>query len=416
MLPLQPILHANKLKLLAPNTYVYNYVRRNLVEQIRQVALDTDPTIELLEFEVGAYEPPPKIAENGHDPAQPKIVNAKRDTLDAAFTFENHVEGKSNQIPRAAAMQVGTNPGGNYNPLFLYGGVGLGKTHLMQAAGHLILDTNPAAKVVYIRSEVFVADMVNALKTNKMDLFKERYRSLDALLIDDIQFFASKTQTQEEFFHTFNQLLEGDSQIIITSDRIPQAITGVEERLVSRFGSGLTCQIEPPELETRVAILESKATRMKMELSDDVAFFIANVIHSNVRELEGALHRISAYSQFTNRTIDTDLARDALKDLMLFKDRQLTAENIQRIVIDFFRLKMSDLLSTKRSRDIARPRQVAMALCKQYTNLSLPKIGKEFGGRDHTTVLYACRKVEALCQSDSQFNDDYQKLQKIVGG
>jgi chromosomal replication initiator protein len=286
----------------------------------------------------------------------------------------------------------------------------------MQAAGHLILDNNHAARVVYIRSEVFVADMVNSLKNNRMDKFKNHYRSLDVLLIDDIQFFAGKNQTQEEFFHTFNELLEGQKKIIITSDRIPQALQGVEERLLSRFGSGLTVQIEAPELETRVAILEAKAGKLKLDLSDDVAFFIANVIHSNVRELEGALHRISAYSQFTDREINVDLARDALKDLLIYRDRQLTVDNIQRLVADYFNIKISDLISKSRARNIARPRQMAMSFSKQYTNLSLPKIGTEFGGRDHTTVLHACRKVDELIKADLSFESDYKKLQKIIGG
>ncbi len=419
VLPLQPIRKQNKLRLLAPNRYVFNYVRRNLATDIRKTAVIIDPDIELIEFEVGTYEPaddPNTTAESLDNSLNAKATANQRSSLNPNFTFNTHVEGKSNQLSRAAAMQVGNNPSGGFNPLFIYGGVGLGKTHLMQAAGHLILDNNPMAKVVYIRSEVFVADMVEALKTNKMDRFKNHYRSLDALLIDDIQFFAGKSQTQEEFFHTFNQLLEGQKQIIITSDRIPQAIKGVEERLLSRFGSGLTVQIESPELETRVAILEAKAGKLDLDLSADVAFFIANVVHSNVRELEGALHRISAYAQFTDRDIDVDLARDALKDLLIYKDRQLNIDNIQRIVADYFNIKISDLISKSRTRNIARPRQLAMSFAKQYTNLSLPKIGAEFGGRDHTTVLHACKKVDELVKSDLNFESDYKKLQKIIGG
>ncbi len=421
VLPLQPIMRQNKLRLLAPNRYVYNYVKRNLANDIRKTAAIIDPEIELIEFEVGTYEPADD--ENQSAPAldfgdslNAKATPGQRQSLNPNFTFETHVEGKSNQLSRAAAMQVGNNPESGFNPLFIYGGVGLGKTHLMQAAGHLILDNNHAARVVYIRSEVFVADMVNSLKNNRMDKFKNHYRSLDVLLIDDIQFFAGKNQTQEEFFHTFNELLEGQKKIIITSDRIPQALQGVEERLLSRFGSGLTVQIEAPELETRVAILEAKAGKLKLDLSDDVAFFIANVIHSNVRELEGALHRISAYSQFTDREINVDLARDALKDLLIYRDRQLTVDNIQRLVADYFNIKISDLISKSRARNIARPRQMAMSFSKQYTNLSLPKIGTEFGGRDHTTVLHACRKVDELIKADLNFESDYKKLQKIIGG
>lgn len=419
ILPLQPIRKQRALRLLAPNRYVYNYVKRNLALDIRKTAVIIDPEIELIEFEVGTYEPAEDA--NIEETSLKNSLNARatadqRSSLNPNFTFNTHVEGKSNQLSRAAAMQVGNNPAGGFNPLFIYGGVGLGKTHLMQAAGHSILDNNPIARVVYIRSEVFVADMVEALKTNKMDRFKNHYRSLDALLIDDIQFFAGKNQTQEEFFHTFNQLLEGQKQIIITSDRIPQALKGVEERLLSRFGSGLTVQIESPELETRVAILEAKAAKLNLDLSDDVAFFVANVVHSNVRELEGALHRISAYSQFTDRNIDIDLARDALKDLLIYKDRQLNIDNIQRIVADYFNIKISDLISKNRARNVARPRQLAMAFSKQYTNLSLPKIGAEFGGRDHTTVLHACKKVDELKKTDLNFESDYKKLQKIIGG
>ncbi len=419
ILPLQPIRKQRTLRLLAPNRYVYNYVKRNLALDIRKTAVIIDPEIELIEFEVGTYEPAEDtdIEETSlNNSLNARATADQRSSLNKNFTFDTHVEGKSNQLSRAAAMQVGNNPSGGFNPLFIYGGVGLGKTHLMQAAGHLILDNNPMAKVVYIRSEVFVADMVEALKTNKMDRFKNHYRSLDALLIDDIQFFAGKNQTQEEFFHTFNQLLEGQKQIIITSDRIPQAIKGVEERLLSRFSSGLTVQIESPELETRVAILEAKASKLNLDLSDDVAFFVANVVHSNVRELEGALHRISAYAQFTDRNIDVDLARDALKDLLIYKDRQLNIDNIQRIVADYFNIKISDLISKSRARNVARPRQLAMSFSKQYTNLSLPKIGAEFGGRDHTTVLHACKKVDELNKSDLNFESDYKKLQKIIGG
>lgn len=417
VLPLQPILKNNKLRLLAPNRYVYNYVKRNLVTKIQKTVVTIEPLIQKIEFDVGTYEPSVELNDSqlSHG-SLAKATPKQRQSLNKNFTFETHVEGKSNQLSRAAAMQVGNNPNSGFNPLFIYGGVGLGKTHLMQAAGHLILDTNPTAKVIYIRSEVFVADMVKALKTNTMDKFKSLYRSVDALLIDDIQFFAGKTQTQEEFFHTFNELLEGQKQIIITSDRIPQALKGVEERLLSRFGSGLTVQIEAPELETRVAILEAKAAKIELDLSEEVAFFVANVIHSNVRELEGALHRITAYSQFTNRTIDTDLARDALKDLLIYKDRQLTVDNIQKIVADYFNIKVSDLISKSRARAIVRPRQLSMAFAKQYTNLSLPKIGAEFGGRDHTTVLHACKKVGLLLKSDLNFEADYKKLQKIIGG
>lgn len=418
ILPLQPLIKKNALRVLAPNRYVYNYVKRNLSQDIRKAIAIIEPEITQVNFEVGTYEPIDSIDDSRaiNNPIDPAISANYRRTLNTNFTFDTHVEGKSNQLSRAAALQVANNPNSNFNPLFIYGGVGLGKTHLMQAVGHHILDKNPGAKVFFIRSEVFVADMVKALKTNQMDKFKLRYRSLDVLLIDDIQFFAGKSQTQEEFFHTFNELLEGQKQIIITSDRIPQALEGVEERLLSRFGSGLTVHIEAPELETRVAILEAKASKLKFDLSEEVAFFVANVVHSNVRELEGALHRIFAYAQFTDRKIDVDLSRDALKDLLIYKDRQLTVENIQRIVANYFEIKISDLLSKSRARNITRPRQLAMMFCKQYTNKSLPSIGAEFGGRDHTTVLHACKKVNELIENDLNFESHYKKLQKIIGG
>jgi len=285
----------------------------------------------------------------------------------------------------------------------------------MQAAGNLILDKKPQANVVYIRSELFVNDMVKALKNNTMNEFKRYYRSIDTLLIDDIQFFARKTQSQEEFFHTFNALLEGQRQIIITSDRIPKAMTDVEERLVSRFGSGLTVSIEPPELETRVAILGRKAVEKKIDLPEEVAFFVANAVRSNVRELEGALHRIIASAGFTGRPIDIDLAREALRDLMVYRESRINIDNIQQVVAEYYKIRVADILSKKRTRDIARPRQLAMALSKEYTNLSLPQIGDRFGGRDHTTVLHACRKIEELVQNDPKIQEDQRNLLRLLG-
>ena len=336
--------------------------------------------------------------------------------LNTAFTFENHVEGKSNQLARAASVQVGENPGHAYNPLFLYGGVGLGKTHLMHAAGNLILARNPEAEVAYVHAERFVADMVKALQHNTMNAFKRYYRSLDALLIDDIQFFSGKNQSQEEFFHTFNTLLEGKSQVVITSDRLHKEIDGIQERLISRFGNGLVVRIDAPELETRVAILNKKARGMQIELSDDVAFFIAGQVRSNVRELEGALHRIVASARFTGREINVDVAREALSDLMVYQEKQVTIQNIQRIVAEYFSIRVADLHSKRRNRNITRPRQIAMALAKELTNMSLPEIGESFGGRDHTTVLHACRKVVELLQQDAQMTEDYQNLQQLLSG
>ncbi len=330
--------------------------------------------------------------------------------LNGSFTFKSFVEGKSNQLGLAAARQVADNPGGSYNPLFIYGGVGLGKTHLMHAVGNALLEKNPNAKIVYLHSERFVADMVKALQLNAINDFKRYYRSVDALLIDDIQFFAGKERSQEEFFHTFNALLEGGQQIILTCDRYPKEISGLEERLKSRFGWGLTVAVEPPELETRVAILMSKAMQAKMDLPHDAAFFIAQRIRSNVRELEGALKRVIANAHFTGRQIDVELVRDALKDLLALQDKQVSIDNIQRVVAEYYKVKVSDLHSKRRSRSVARPRQVAMALAKELTNHSLPEIGDAFGGRDHTTVLHACRKIKELKEEDADIGEDFKNL------
>ena len=334
--------------------------------------------------------------------------------LNRTFTFDNFVEGKSNQLARAAAWQVADNPKHGYNPLFLYGGVGLGKTHLMHAVGNHLLAKNPNAKVVYLHSERFVADMVKALQLNAINEFKRFYRSVDALLIDDIQFFAKKERSQEEFFHTFNALLEGGQQVILTSDRYPKEIEGLEERLKSRFGWGLTVAVEPPELETRVAILMKKADQAKVDLPHDAAFFIAQRIRSNVRELEGALKRVIAHSHFMGRDITIDLIRESLKDLLALQDKLVSIDNIQRTVAEYYKIKISDLLSKRRSRSVARPRQVAMALSKELTNHSLPEIGDAFGGRDHTTVLHACRKIAELKETDADIREDYKNLLRTL--
>lgn len=334
--------------------------------------------------------------------------------LNKNFTFETFVEGKSNQLAFAAAQQVAENPGGSYNPLFIYGGVGLGKTHLMHAVGNAMRERKPDAKIVYLHSERFVADMVKALQLKAIDEFKSFYRSVDALLIDDIQFFSGKERSQEEFFHTYNALLEGGQQMILTCDRYPKEIDGVEERLKSRFGWGLTVAVEPPELETRAAILINKAEQAGMALSKDAAFFIAQRIRSNVRELEGALKRVLAHAQFTGRAIDIDLIRESLKDLLALQDKLVTIDNIQRVVADYYKLKMSDMLSKRRSRSIARPRQVAMSIAKELTNHSLPEIGESFGGRDHTTVLHACRKVKELESIDREVQRDLKNLYRTL--
>lgn len=334
--------------------------------------------------------------------------------LNPNFTFETFVEGKSNQLARAASRQVSENPGGAYNPLFLYGGVGLGKTHLMHAVGNYLVQQNPNAKVMYLHSERFVADMVKALQLNAINDFKRLYRSVDALLIDDIQFFAGKERSQEEFFHTFNALLEGGQQMILTSDRYPKEISGMEERLKSRFGWGLTVAIDPPELETRVAILKKKADQAKVLLPDDAAFFIAQKIRSNVRELEGALKKVIADSHFRGQPITTEFIRESLRDLFAVQDKQVGIDNIQRTVAEYYSLKLPDLLSKRRSRSVARPRQVAMALAKELTNHSLPEIGDAFGGKDHTTVLHACRKVKKLQEENAEIREDYKNLLRAL--
>ncbi|WP_086480005.1 chromosomal replication initiator protein DnaA [Oceanospirillum sanctuarii] len=334
--------------------------------------------------------------------------------LNPNHTFETFVEGKSNQLARAASRQVAENPGGAYNPLFLYGGVGLGKTHLMHAVGNYLVQQNPNAKVMYLHSERFVADMVKALQLNAINDFKRLYRSVDALLIDDIQFFAGKERSQEEFFHTFNALLEGGQQMILTSDRFPKEISGMEERLKSRFGWGLTVAIDPPELETRVAILKKKADQARVLLSDDAAFFIAQKIRSNVRDLEGALKKVIADSHFRGQPITTDFIRESLRDLFAVQDKQVGIDNIQRTVAEYYSIKVPDLLSKRRSRSVARPRQVAMALAKELTNHSYPEIGDAFGGRDHTTVLHACRKVKELQEENAEIREDYKSLLRAL--
>ncbi|SHM25316.1 chromosomal replication initiator protein DnaA [Vreelandella subglaciescola] len=334
--------------------------------------------------------------------------------LNPNFTFDTFVEGKSNQLARAASRQVSENPGGAYNPLFLYGGVGLGKTHLMHAVGNALAERRENAQVIYLHSERFVADMVKALQLNAINDFKRFYRSVDALLIDDIQFFAGKERSQEEFFHTFNALLEGGQQMILTSDRYPKEINGVEERLKSRFGWGLTVAIEPPELETRVAILMKKADQAKVDLPHDAAFFIGQKIRSNVRELEGALKKVIADSHFMGKPITPDFIRESLKDLLALQDKQVGVDNIQRTVAEYYKIKVSDLLSKRRSRSVARPRQMAMALAKELTNHSLPEIGDAFGGRDHTTVLHACRKIKSLQEESADIREDYKNLLRLL--
>lgn len=428
--PLQSIEESGIIRLLAPNAFVLDWVQNNYLlrmkELTHQISGKEPPEIRL---EIGSIGTPgddaPEEASSNQEPLAAEPIWSTASTkkpafrvisnLNNSFTFENFVEGKSNQLARAASIQVGANPGKAYNPLFIYGGVGLGKTHLMHAVGNNIIEANPDKRVIYLHSESFVAEMVKALQHNAIDDFKQKYRSVNALLIDDIQFFARKERSQEEFFHTFNALFESQQQIIMTSDRYPKELAGLEDRLKSRFGWGLTVAIEPPDLETRVAIIKSKANKLfNIELPDDVAFFIGERVRSNIRELEGALRRIVANAQFTGEEISVDFAKHALRDMIAAQDKVVSIENIQKVVAEYFNLRPSDLLSAKRTRSIARPRQVAMALSKELTNHSLPEIGENFGGRDHTTVLYATRRIRELRASDYRLNDDYQALLRIL--
>lgn len=417
--PLQAIEDGTQLRLMAPNRFVVDWLQEHYIGRILEL-VDKERENTAVVIEVGSRDrPAPAPARVGRSASldssgQPPPPVATR--LSPGFTFASFVEGKSNQLARAAASQVGENPGKSYNPLFIYGGVGLGKTHLMHAIGNAMVAARPEARVAYVHSERFVGDMVKGLQHNTISEFKRSYRSLDALLIDDIQFFAGKERSQEEFFHTFNALLEGQRQIVLTCDRYPKEVNGLEERLKSRFGWGLTVAIEPPELETSVAILMSKAAAEKVALPEEVAFFIAKRIRSNVRELEGALRRVVANARFTGRPINLEFTKEALRDLLALQDRLVSVENIQKTVADYFKIRVADLLSKKRTRSIARPRQVAMALAKELTNHSLPEIGDAFGGRDHTTVLHGCRRVESLRETDKRMDDDYLNLLRTLTG
>ncbi|MDO7596698.1 MAG: chromosomal replication initiator protein DnaA [Pseudomonadota bacterium] len=417
--PLQAIQTPNSLRLLAPNPYVQAWVQEQLETKINQlIQALSQGAITSITIDVGTINP--QVAETNTiakvSPAIPKsMAPAAGSPLNPNFTFESYVEGKSNQIARAASLHVAESPGtSGYNPLFLYGGTGLGKTHLMLAVGNQIKKDNPKAKVMYLSSERFVQDMITALRNNVIDQFKAHYRSADALLIDDIQFFAKKERSQEEFFYTFNSLLEGQKQIILTCDRFPKEVENLDERLQSRLGWGLTISIEPPELETRVAILIKKAQQNLVMLPEDVAFFIAQRIKSNVRDLEGALQRVLAFSRFTNQPFSIEMAQEALKDLLALHQKLVTLDSIQKTVGEYFKTRISELLSKKRTRSIARPRQIAMALAKELTNHSLPEIGEAFGGRDHTTVLHACRKIAELKESDARIAEDYRNLLRTL--
>ncbi len=430
--PLQAEWQESGLVLAAPNRFIRDFVAEKYLAMISSYLLDVvPPAAAHASVTVAGVQPSavPSVRAVGHTPplsqARPAVATegaprpapaalVSPSSLVEGYTFERFVEGKSNQLALAAAQQVAEHPGMSYNPLFLYGGVGLGKTHLMHAVGNAMRRKNPEAKIVYLHSERFVADMVKALQLNAINDFKRFYRSVDALLIDDIQFFANKDRSQEEFFHTFNALLEGGQQMILTCDRYPKEIDGVEERLKSRFGWGLTVAVEPPDLETRVAILMKKAEQSHIVLAPDAAFFIAQRIRSNVRELEGALKRVIASANFTGRPFDIDLIKDSLKDLLALQDKQVSLDNIKRKVAEYYKIKVADLMSKRRNRSVARPRQVAMALAKELTRHSLPEIGDAFGGRDHTTVLHACRKIKELRDVSPDISEDYQNLLRAL--
>ena len=429
LMPLQAREDASGLHLYAPNPYSLDTIRDQYLDKIQTIAghLIGHPVTVRLEVGSSGGRPVPVRVSSATPSPSPSHQPASRapeavpepphvHNLDLHYTFETFVEGKSNQLGKAAAMQVAMNPGRAYNPLLLYGGTGLGKTHLMHAAGNMLLQNNPGAKVLYLRSEQFVSGMVKALQQKNMDEFKRRFRTVDALLIDDIQFFAGKDTTQEEFFHTFNALFESKQQIILTCDRYPKELDKLEPRLKSRLGWGLSVAIEPPDFETRAAILLSKAAEKDMEVSEDVAMLLAKRIRSNVRDLEGALNTLAARANFYRKPITTDFAEETLRDLLNTHAQAVTVPNIQKTVADYYQVRLSDLLSKRRVRSLARPRQVAMALSKELTEHSLPEIGEAFGGRDHTTVLHACRTIRGFCEKDVRMRQDWEQLIRILTG
>ncbi|HEX7340988.1 MAG TPA: chromosomal replication initiator protein DnaA [Rhodanobacteraceae bacterium] len=417
LMPLQAREDAQGVRLFAPNDYILDTVRHDYLARIQQVLEHLAGRALTIGIEVGsAHERTPVAAPATRGIAKRNAPAAHAHHLDAHYTFETFVEGKSNQLGKAAAMQVAQNPGRAYNPLLLYGGTGLGKTHLMHAAGNLMRVNNPDCKVLYLRSEQFVSAMIEALRAKNMDVFKRRFRSVDALLIDDIQLFAGKDTTQEEFFHTFNALFEAKQQIILTCDRYPKEVDKLEPRLKSRLGWGLSVAIEPPDFETRAAILLSKAHEKSMDMSDEVAMLLAKRIRSNVRDLEGALNTLAARAHFFNRPITTDFAQETLRDLLSTHAQAVTIPNIQKTVADYYQVRLSDLLSKRRVRSLARPRQMAMTLAKELTEHSLPEIGEAFGGRDHTTVMHACRTIRGLMETDLRMKQDWEQLIRILTG
>lgn len=427
--PLKVNIHDGTVHLVAPNRFVAQWVKDKFLGEVENLAnaffgepQHVELTVEGPKQAEAEDKPRPKETEKspeaGLPAAQPKkkTLENTESRLNPLFNFSSFVRGKANDLARAAALQVAENPGSGYNPLFVYGGVGLGKTHLIQAIGNRVLEDNPMANVKYIHAERYVNDMVKAFRHKSFDDFKKKYDSLDILLIDDIQFFSGKERTQEEFFYTFNNLIESHKQVIITSDTFPRDMEGIEDRLKSRFSWGLTVMLDPPELEMRVAILLDKALQEGENLDENTAFFIAKQIRSNVRELEGALKRVIAFSRFHKQGINLEVAKEALKDLLAVQHRQISIENIQKLVADFYRIKVSDMFSKKRTRNLVRPRQIAMHLAKELTDLSLPDIGQSFGGRDHTTVLHAYRKVEELKNCDNVIKRDYAMLLQVLTG
>ena len=425
ILPLEGSINDNNIVIHAPNRFLLVWARDSYSKDFKRIAKDTSGHSLPIEFSLK----PSILKDNGPSileipPEKPKTTEkttkhtkkSRSPQLNRNYNFDSFVTGRGNQLARAAALQVCDNPANAYNPLFIYGGVGLGKTHLVQAIGNAIADTLPNAKILYIHAEKYVSDVVSAYQHKSFEQFKQFYHSLDLLLIDDIQFFAKKARTQEEFFYLFNALMQSEKQVIMTCDTFPKEISGMEDRLVSRFGSGLTVAIEPPELELRVAILLKKAALDSISLTEEVAFFVASHIQSNVRELEGALKRISAYANFTKESISVPLAKEALKDLLASNSRLITIETVQKCVAEYYKLKVSDMFSKKRTRSVARPRQMAMALSKELTNYSLPDIGEAFGGRDHTTVLHACRKINELKATDPNVTRDFNSLIQMLRG
>jgi chromosomal replication initiator protein len=408
--PLEVVNSKNRTRLVAPNSYVRDHIATHYLERIRDIYEHLDHERSSVSIEDGL---PSETASNNRQP-KPAAVNVVTTGLNSRYRFDNFVLGKSNELGFAAASQIAQKPGEAYNPLLLYGSTGLGKTHLLHAIGNMIREQRPSTKVLYLDSERFVSDMIKALRHGSIDNFKKHYRSAGALLIDDIQFFAGKKSSQEEFFHTFNTLLDSKQQIVLTCDRYPKEVVGLEARLRSRFGWGLTVAIEPPDFETRVAILMNKAQEKGVRLEEPVAFLVAKRLRSHVRDLEGALNTLIANARFTGREISESFAREVLRDLLTVHDRLITIENIQKTVCEYYKIRMAELLSKRRPRSIARPRQMAMALCKELTQHSLPEIGDAFGGRDHTTVLHACRKIEELCEIDGRLREDKVKLLRLL--